>query len=201
MSDTAGGRHSSDDQVAFYRSAFLWFLPWLVVGVVAIGAILIAIDALGNDPAPESASNRGDGGGAAAAPAHTETSEGEEVDLPDPPDEEPMEPEEEKKKKKNKDESEDVELITDGISVQVLNGTSEDSLDDEWADKLEGLGFEIAAVNPYVSTDKTVVYWSTTEAHDAAEALADKFEWVAEAKPEELSTEVDIHLYLGPDEL
>src|SRR5687767_7946717 len=126
MSDTAGGRHSSDNQVAFYKSAFLWFLPWLVVGVVAIGSILIAIDALGNDPAPESASNRGDGG-AAAAPVPTETSEGEEVDLPDPPDEEPMEPEEDekKKKKKDEDESDDVELITDGISVQVLNGTSE----------------------------------------------------------------------------
>lgn len=206
MSESAG-RHSSNNQTAFYRSAIQWFLPWIIVGVVAIGALWIAIDALGNDAAPEADAPKKANAPAAGSTSSEEPGE-EEVD-PDPTETPESEsPESDKsgsdtsdKNKSRKDKADKAELITDNISVQVLNGTDDSSLDDRWADKLEGLGFEIEVVNPYLSADETVVYWSTSEAREAAEALGERFGWPAEAKPSELSAEVSIHVYFGDDEL
>lgn len=203
MSDTTGGRHSANDQISFYRSAFLWFLPWTVLAVVALGAVWIAIDALGNDAAPRTSESRGDkassGGGAPGGAA------GEPSGEPEPA-EDPMKDRKRNEKKDQKDESpggggEGVELVSKGISLQVLNGTDQPGLDDAWADKLEGLGFEIAAVNPYSSTKETLVYWSSVDSQEAAELLGERFGWSVQPKPEELSGEVDVHLFLGGDEL
>ena len=203
MSESAGGRHSSNNQTAFYRSAVQWFLPWIIVGVVAIGALWIAVDALGNDAAPESDASQKDNAPAAVGTSPSEEPTEEEVDS-EPT--ETTEPDASDKDKSNKDESnkdkdDDRELITDGVSVQVLNGTNDSSLDDQWADKLDGLGFEIEVVNPYLSAEKTVVYWSSSEFQEAAEALGERFDWPAEEKPSELSAEVSIHVYLGESEL
>ena len=209
MSETAGGRHSSDDQISFYRSAIQWFLPWIVMGVVAIGALWIAIDALGNDGPASSEDKAGKG----KVPAVASTPQDEPSEEPTENETEPSDSPEgvapdgdekdkdKKKKKKKEKKSDDAELIVDGISVQVLNGTQDTEVDDKWADELEGLGFEIAAVNPYSDLGGTTVYWSSVEAEDAARVLAEKFGWQSEPKPEELSSEVDIHLYLGDDEL
>jgi LytR cell envelope-related transcriptional attenuator len=205
MSDTTGGRHSANDQTSFYRSAILWFLPWVVVGVVAIGALWIAIDTLSNDDSSSAHGPSDKGKAAAVAPSPEEEPSAEPSEIEEEPTDEPTEvdvdtgtPDEEKEKK---GKSGDVELITDGISVQILNGTSDSEVDDGWADKLEGLGFEIAAVNPYLDLGDTAVYWSNDESQDAAKALGDKFGWPTEPKPNELSSEVDLHIYLGDDAL
>lgn len=192
MSESSGGRHSSQSQVAFYRSAALWFLPWVIVAVVALGAVWIAVDALRNEVQPEAAAPSGDNAPAVVDATPTKDVDDNSEEVPEPEETETPKPEKEKKDKP--------ELITDGILVQVLNGTADDSLDDVWADKLEGLGFKIEAVNPYHSTSETVVYWSTEEAREAAEVLADRFGWRAEPKLEELSDEVSLHVYLGKDE-
>ena len=198
MSESTGGRHSSQNQVAFFRSAALWFLPWTIVAVVALGAVWIAIDALGNEPQPEAASPSGDNPPAVVDATPSEDGEdGEENPEPSAAPE-PEESETPKPEKEKKDKS---ELITDGVLVQVLNGTSVETLDDRWADKLEGLGFTIEAVNPYHSVSETVVYWSTDESREAAEALANRFGWPAELKLEELSDQVSVHVYLGKDEI
>ena len=203
MSESAGGRHSSNNQTAFYRSAVQWFLPWLIVGVVAIGAIWIAVDALGNDAAPESdASNKEDAPAAVGASPSDEPSEEEvESEPTETPESDASDKDKSGKDKSGKDNGDTVELITENISIQVLNGTNDSTLDDGWADKLQALGFEIEVVNPYLSMEETVVYWSSSESREAAEALGERFDWPAEAKPSELSAEVSIHVYLGEDEL
>lgn len=167
--------------------------------MVALGAVWIAVDALGNEAQPESAAPSDDNAPAVVDATPSEKGGGGTDETPEPT--ETPEPEATETPKPEKEKEDKPELITDGISVQVLNGTSDEGLDDHWADKLEGLGFKIEAVNPYHSTPETVVYWSTDEAQEAAEALADRFGWPAEPKLEELSDQVSIHVYLGKDEI
>ena len=192
MADKPVGRHSAGDQRAFYRSAVLWFLPWAVMGVVGLGALWIALDTVGNlvgnDDAPSPP--RRD-----AAVVDSTPTPAEESPSPSPePPEEPARP----KKDKNEDEP---ELITEGISVQVLNGTAEDQADDRLAEELEGLGYEIGAVNPYLTRPDSIVFWSSEEYRAAAEALAEHLGWPATPKPKDLSSEVSIHVIVGADGL
>ena len=206
MADKSVGRHSADSQSAFYRSAALWFLPWVVVAVVALAAVWIAIDALGgNEVSPTSVKgqNQKKNGGAPVdpTPAETEeTTEPEEIEEPTPS----PEP---SKSSADKDEDEDEanadkpKLITDGVSVQVLNGTSDAEADDRVAEQLEHLGYDVIAVNPYLSRPDTIVYFSSEESKKAAEALGAHFEWPVEPMPEDLSSEVDVHVIVGADEL
>ncbi|MDQ4142385.1 MAG: LytR C-terminal domain-containing protein [Actinomycetota bacterium] len=200
MVDKPAGRHSAGDQTAFYRSAALWFLPWVVVAVVAIAAVWIAVDAIGNDVQPAPAKNQKNNGGAAADPTPDAEKEPEveetETDEPTPsaspsPSPSPDDEEEDDKPK----------LITEGISVQVLNGTSDAEADDRVAEQLESLGYEIGAVNPYLARPDTIVFFSSEESRRAAEALAEHFGWPVRPKPEDLSPEVSIHVIVGADEL
>ena len=70
------------------------------------------------------------------------------------------------------------------------------------ADRLAGLGFVIEAVEGSSKTyPATTVFWSYPEAEDAARALAERFGWVAEAKPANLSETVAIHVVVGEDEI
>lgn len=191
---SVGGRHSAGDHTAFYRSAVVWFLPWVVVGVVALGALWIALDALGNLVGNEESSPPPKEG---AAVVDASSSPAEESPSPTP---EPTEDEPKDRPKKDKKEDEP-DLITEGITVQVLNGTAEDEVDDRLAEQLEALGFEIAAVNPYLVRPDSIVYWSSDEYRKAAEALAEHLGWAAAPKPEDLSSEVSIHLIVGADGL
>ena len=205
MSDTTGGRHSANNQVSFYRSAFLWFLPWTVLAVVALGAVWIAIDALGNDAAPKNTESKEDkassGGGGPGGSAGDPSRDPESAKDPEPKKDRKGKEDNDEKDKDSGGGGEGVELVTDGVSLQVLNGTDQPGLDDTWADKLEELGFEIAAVNPYTSTKETIVFWSSVDSQEAAELLGERFGWRAQPKPQELSGEVDVHLFLGADEL
>jgi hypothetical protein len=92
-------------------------------------------------------------------------------------------------------------LITEGISVQILNASGTAGAEEAMSDRLERLGFDVAAVAP-ASTEypETTVFWSFEESKPAARALANRFGWVAEPKPDNLSATVDIHVVVGEDE-
>jgi hypothetical protein len=93
-----------------------------------------------------------------------------------------------------------VRLITEGITIQVLNGTADPEAGTAMADELTKLGFQVVTVEstskPYT---ETTVYWSVPDATKAAEALADKREWVADEKPANLADTVSLHVVVGRD--
>jgi hypothetical protein len=192
------GRHSSHQQVDFMKSAFMWFLPWLLAAVVGIGAVWIGVDAaLGGDssgPADEPPARAG----AAADPSPSVDATPPETPVEEsPPEKENEKPAE--KEPKDKQEKKKPRLISDGVRVQILNGTTLSDADDRIASELEALGFEIVATNAWHATPISVVYWSTPEDERTATLLADKLGWVAQPKPEELSTEVQLHVLVGAD--
>jgi hypothetical protein len=84
-----------------------------------------------------------------------------------------------------------------------LNASGDTDAADRIAGKLERLGFEVVTVEDSLSSfNETHVYWAHPEAQKAAEALADRLGWIAEAQPDELSlsAEVDLHILVGSDE-
>ena len=186
------GRHSSPDQLHFYKSVVAWFLPWVLITVVVGTAVWIAVEAVGG--ATE--------GSSPAVAATAEPTE-EPPDTPEPATPEPEASGKPATAKPTEEPQEETEpLITEGITVQVLNATDSAEADDHMADKLSKLGFTVVAVESASSRyDATTVFWSTEEAKEAAQRLADKFGWVAEAKPENLSTTVSIHVVVGADEV
>jgi hypothetical protein len=94
----------------------------------------------------------------------------------------------------------DVALITEGVSLQVLNATRFRRADDRMAKRLERLGFRVAALNPAARRyGRTTVFWSRPEGRRAAEALAARFGWRAEHKPANLSPSVTAHVVVGRD--
>lgn len=192
------GRHSSPDQLHFYKSVVAWFLPWVLIAVVVGTAVWIAVEAVGGAT----------GGSSTASATATATPEPsaepeptDEPETPEPaasakPSEEPTpEPTPEPKEEKEP-------LITEGVTVQVLNATEAADADDVMADKLSKLGYTVVAVESASSRyDETTVFWSTDASKEAAQRLADRFGWVADAKPENLSTTVSLHVVVGADEI
>lgn len=199
MVEKPSGRHSAGNELAFYRSAALWFLPWFLVAVVALTAVWIAVDALGNEtagPLERSSDKAAAAGDPSPSPSPTPTPEMS----PTPTPETSPTPSSSPSPKPAEDKG-DAELITDGVTVQVLNSTSDQGAEDALVKKLEDWGFEIFAVNPYLVQEKSVVYWSSQDSKAAAEALADRLGWDAAAKPADLSSEVSVHLLVGNDAL
>jgi hypothetical protein len=94
----------------------------------------------------------------------------------------------------------DVELITENMSVQVLNGTADAAADDRMANQLSELRIEVVAIQgDSRSYELTTVLWSYTESQEAAERLAERFGWQVEPKPDNLSTTVALHVVVGSD--
>lgn len=182
------GRHSSPAQGPFYRSIIVWALPWLMIAAVVLVAVVIAIDAVGGDDLdalPAAQQTRS----AAPEPTEEPTPSSEPVESPEPKDSPKDEPKEE-----------EVALITD-VTVQVLNGTAVTDADDRMADRLSELGYEIVAIEGSSRQySATTVFWSYPEAQEAAEALAERFGWLAQPKPDNLSATVDLHVVVGSDE-
>ena len=185
------GRHSKPDQGPFYRSVLGWIVPWVLIAAVIGGAVWFAVGFVGGD---EVRPISGDGTTTTSAEPKPEPSETDiVVATPEPTDEPDPEPTE--------DDEADRPLITDGISIQVLNGTSDAAADDAMADRLTGLGFDVVAVEPSsVTYPRTTVFWSYPEAEEAAKRLAAKFDWAAEQKPSNLSDTVALHVVVGDDE-
>lgn len=181
------GRHSSDQQWPFYRSVAGWLVPWLLVAAVAITAVTIAVDAIGGNSDED--------------PPPVAQSEARGSQEPASPSQVPSPSVKARKLKKSPAPSEEVELVTEGVSVQVLNGTASPDADTLMADRLAGLGFDVYAVDSAsASYSQTTVFWSYAEARPAAEALAKKFGWASGEKPSNLSTSVALHVVVGTDE-
>lgn len=149
---------------------------------VAVGALWIAVDAL-------------EGDGELPLPPNDQT----EAEAPSPEPSETPSSDEDQDKRDGSSKDDDNELITEGISVQVLNASSDEDADEALVGKLEELGYDIAAVNTYSIEDKTVVMWSSVESKEAAKALAEHFGWPAKAKIKELSSDVSVHVVIGKE--
>lgn len=187
------GRHSSEQQWPFIRSVAGWIVPWALIASVAIAAVYVAVDALGGDSdehVPATAQ-------AQASPSPTEAAE----PSPSPTSDVKGTRQKKKEKERKPSPSPEPELITDDVSVQVLNGSSSPSADAVMADRLARLGFDVYSVEgASTSYARTTVFWSYEEARPAAEALAGKFGWDAAPKPTNLSATVALHVVVGDDE-
>jgi hypothetical protein len=186
------GRHSSPRQWRYYTSLLRYFLPWILVALVGVGAVWAGVGSLGDDELRTS-------------PQVTESEPPKKTAKPDPTptpvtsDTEP--PEEDGSDDQQEEPAEKVPLITDGMTVQVLNGTSVTGADQAMADRLASLGFTVISVAPAsVNYSQTTVLWSYAESEEAATRLAERFGWQVKPKPENLSTQVAIHIVVGADE-
>lgn len=92
-------------------------------------------------------------------------------------------------------------LITDDVTVQVLDSIGSAGAQDRMVDRLVALGFEVPFVAGASTTyPSTTVFWSYPEAEAAARRLAERFGWKVGPKPGNLSSGVMIHVVVGRDE-
>lgn len=93
-------------------------------------------------------------------------------------------------------------LITQGITVQVLNGTDDAEAGEAMAERLRELGYQVVAVESSSTGYKeTTVFWSLPDTERAAKVLADRFDWAADEKPANLADTVSMHVVVGKDEI
>lgn len=175
------GRHSSKNQLPFYRSLVGWLVPWAIIGAIVLGGLWVTIHSVVGDvagPGPSLAK--------AAGPAHPRPSRSVAA-APAPA--------------ASSAPSVLAKLITSGVTVQVLNATSSSDAADRMANRLSKLGYQIYAIGrASVLYDHTTVFWATPASKDAARALAAHFGWVAAPKPSNLSSDVSLHVVVGADE-
>jgi hypothetical protein len=160
-------------------------LPWLlIVTVVGVGVWMV-VDYLGrseNEPRAlsEETPSPKESTSVSITPTPEETT-------PSPKEKEPRQP-----KKK---------LITEGITIQVLNGTKDPEAGEAMAQRLRDLGFQVVAVE-FSSADykQTTVFWSFPAAERAASRLAARFGWDVDEKPGNLAATVSMHVVVGKDE-
>lgn len=213
------GQHSSTEQWPFYRSVVGWFLPWLVIAAVLGTAVWIAVGtgdgsrpAGGADGATTSTpGERRDGGANSGGTKTAGTKSATRPGGREAPTGRPGSPggkgtaKERPKVQaggKGQTGASGGPLITEGISVQVLNSTPSAPAADDMAGRLGGLGFDVVAIEESArSYPQTTVFWSFASSETAATRLAGRFGWVAAAKPVNLSSEVDVHVVVGGDEV
>jgi hypothetical protein len=194
------GRHSSRDRWPYLRSVVGYALPWAVIAAIVGIAVWLAVGAVGGDPVSVGEASSDTSPSAEPTPSATPTPapsgspEDGEVDGSEDP--------------AGKDEPEEKpigtpkdDLITEGIGVQVLNGTGGvEGAAEAMANRLTRLGYEIYAINTGLTIDRTTVYWSSEAGRAAAIPLSARFGWDVGAAPPSLSSEVDIAVVVGPDE-
>ena len=187
------GRHSSGARGPYMRSVFGWAFPWILIAAVLIAAVWFLVNAVGgreiafeNGNPSRSSSPSAE---AAADPTPTET-----------PTPKPSRPRSSPAPTRSPT-GDRGDLVTDGVSVQVVNGTGGiEGAAAAMADRLASLGYRVEAIVTGLTVDQTAVYWSTASDREAAVALASRFGWtVAPASPN-LTREVDIHVIVAPDE-
>lgn len=194
------GRHSSYSRFAFYRSVIGWALPWFLIAAVFATGVWFAVDAIGGDgteeppkiasaaeDTPTPRESEGPKKETRPSPSPTETSEAAEGDSPFDSGSGP---------------GPGGKLITEGITIQVLNGTASELAGADMSDELSGLGFEVVVVNSASKAyTSTTVFWSSDASREAAEALAGRLDWAAEPKPANLTDSVSLHVVVGDDYL
>ncbi len=86
------------------------------------------------------------------------------------------------------------------VSVQVLDATGGEGGAAEVAADLQDAGYEVVAENAAVTTYEQTTVFYTEDRQDAARQIADEFGYpVVEAKPDNLSSSVDVHVVVGQD--
>ena len=165
-------------------------LPWLLIAIFVGVAVWLLVSTLGGDDTTPVARET-------ASPSPTPTAEPSETLVLASPTEE-VSPSPKPKPSKTKPR----ELIVEGINIQILNSTSNTEVDDAISERLTDLGFQIENIERASRLyPRTTVFWSYGEAREAAERLAERFGWVAEQKPDNLSDTVALHVVVGEDEL
>ncbi len=161
------------------RSFLAWALPWLVVAVVVAGAVWVAVDTVGGDEAAAPS---------APSPTPTETPLEEPTTQPTPVE--------------TSKGADDPLVSYEGITAQVLNATGGvEGAAQRMADRLAKLGFDIVAIDTALGAfETTTVYWGSPQVRDVAETLAADNGWVAAKKPDDLSSDVQLHVIVGKDE-
>jgi hypothetical protein len=194
------GRHSSGDRWPYLRSVAGYALPWAVIAAIVGIAVWLAVGAVGGDPVSVGEASSDTSPSAEPRPTATPTPlpsgspEDDEADGSDEP------------ARKEKPEGRPIgtprdDLITQGIRIQVLNGTGGvEGAAEAMANRLTRLGYEIYAINTGLTIDRTTVYWSTEAGRNAAIPLSARFGWDVGAAPPSLSSEVDLAVVVGPDE-
>jgi hypothetical protein len=197
------GRHSSEQRGRFYLSILGWVLPWALISVVMVATVWFAVDALGGDDVkPGSPSDRPPAAnGIARTPSPTPDSEPTTSVAPLEPDE-PDTPAKPKSARRGPGGGgREPGLITDGVVVQVLNGTGGiPGAAEAMADRLASLGYEIIAYTDGLTVARTIVYYTGPEDEAAAQALGNRFGWTVEPAAEGLDDAIDLHVVVGPDE-
>lgn len=193
------GRHSSHQQGPYVRSILTWAVPWVVVAIVVGAAVWVAVDAVGGDGVSLDTAPPSPSPSPSASPSPTESPVAVAASPTPAPKPSPKpSPSRSPKKKRREKERDDPGLITQGITVQVLNGTGGvQGAAEVIADRLAQLGYQIEAVTDGLTVSQSVVYWSTEDSRDAALALADHFGWIAGPAPSNLSGEVDLHVIVS----
>jgi LytR cell envelope-related transcriptional attenuator len=183
------GRHSSPRQWRYYFSILRYALPWILLTVVGVSAVWAGVGALGDDeldPTKGPVVSEAEDPSARADPSAEAT---------------PVEPEETPDEGGGETEDRQPPLITEGITVQVLNGTDVTGADQDMAGRLQELGFQVMNVVPAsIAYAETTVLWSYAESEEAAMRLAERFGWQVKPKPDNLSTQVALHVVVGSDE-
>ncbi|MDP9068500.1 MAG: LytR C-terminal domain-containing protein [Actinomycetota bacterium] len=176
-----------------------WFVPWLLIAVVVGAAVWVLVNALGGEETKPVAAGGSPSPSASTTPSPTESKP--KVAVASPSAKPSARPAKKPKPTKKKSPGPPA-LITAGMNVQVLNGTSDTDADDAVAARLEGLGFRIEAIDESSAAyDRTTVFWSYPEAQRAAQVLAERLGWVAQPKPDNLSDTVALHVVVGVDEV
>ncbi|MBW3595145.1 MAG: LytR C-terminal domain-containing protein [Actinobacteria bacterium] len=190
------GRHSSPDQGHFYRSFFGWLGLWAMIAVATAVAVWFTVSAIGGPDARTSLATDAaseDEEPPVSDPAPTVSGARIANDTASTPTPSP--------RPARKDRRDKAKLITEGVTIQVLDGTANAAAPQAVADKLSGLGYSVVAIEASSRLySDTTVFWSTDASRDAAEALAQRFGWVAEQKPANLSASVSLHVVVGADE-
>ena len=196
------GRHSAPREWPFIRSLVAWLLPWLAIAFIVGLAVWVTVSTLGRpevDPGVGAATTS-----RSPTPSVSPTEPGDQLAVSGSVDGDPVvpSPRREREQRDKSDQPERQKLITKGITIQVLNGTSAPDAGDAMAARLTSLGFDIVAVEPSSKAyADTTVFWSHTSARAAATALAARFGWTAAPKPANLADTVDLHVVVGADEL
>ncbi|MGH2699237.1 MAG: LytR C-terminal domain-containing protein [Actinomycetota bacterium] len=183
------GRHSSPRQWRYYLSILKYALPWILLTVVGVSAVWTGVGALGDEELDPS-----------KGPVVSEAENPSPRSKP-PAEATPVEPEESPDGAGAEPEEEETPLITEGMTVQVLNGTNVAGADQAMAERLQELGYQVVNVVPAAITyTETTVLWSYAESEEAAARLAERFGWQVKSKPDNLSTQVALHVVVGVDE-
>ncbi|MGH2752664.1 MAG: LytR C-terminal domain-containing protein [Actinomycetota bacterium] len=185
------GRHSSPRQWRYYTSILKYALPWILVALVGVSAVWAGVGALGDD---ELDTSKGPAVTRDEAPKRKSKPEVEPT---------PVEPEDEEAddKEARAPAEDEIPLITEGMTIQVLNGTNVAGVDEVMAERLQRLGYQVVNTAPAAITyAETTVLWSYAESEEAAARLAQRFGWQVKPKPDNLSTQVALHIVVGSDE-